>query len=160
MENYNNLPFHQMPISSRLTDEQLSEAMRNNKSGIHFNISALIEADRRKNERIKELEKENEDMKNEIREIKKDFERRLSRLEKKALQKPGRKKQSFSAPAFGFDHELTDADLCRLIDEGYYDSIGKMERELGASKNQLRNRINKERERKRLEWEVEEYGNR
>lgn len=140
MENYNNLPFHQMPISSHLTDEQLSEAMRNNKSGIHFNISALIEADRRKHERIKELEKE-------IREIKKDFERRLSRLEKKTLQKPGRKKQSFSAPAFGFDHELTDADLCRLIDEGYYDSIGKMERELGAGKNQLRNRINKERER-------------
>ena len=38
---------------------------------------------------------------------------------------------------------MTDDEIVRLIDEGHYNSIGKLERTVGAGKNQLRNRYNK-----------------
>jgi len=47
-----------------------------------------------------------------------------------------------------------------LIDRGNYDSISKLEKAIGAGKNQLRNRYNKAKEKLRLERKVERYGNR
>lgn len=82
--------------------------------------------------------------------------KRISTLEKKALQKSGRKRREFYVDG----RELTDEYLMQLIDEGYYDSIGKLEKAIGAGKNQLRNRYNKAKEKQRLERKVEGYGNR
>ncbi len=46
---------------------------------------------------------------------------------------------------------MTDKELVYLIDYEYYDSIGKLEREVGAGKNQLRNRYNKAKKRQKKE---------
>lgn len=46
---------------------------------------------------------------------------------------------------------MTDKELVYLIDYEYYDSIGKLEREVGAGKNQLRNRYNKAKKRQKIE---------
>lgn len=54
--------------------------------------------------------------------------------------------------------EMTDEYLMQLIDEGYFDSISKLEKELGAGKNQLRNRYNKAKEKLRMERRIEHYG--
>ena len=85
-----------------------------------------------------------------------DLTKRIANLEKKALQKPGRPRREF----YINDKLLDDDYLMYLIDYGYYDSISKMEKDLGAGKNQLRNRYNKAKEKQRLERKVESYGNR
>lgn len=84
-----------------------------------------------------------------------DLTKRIANLEKKALQKPGRPRREF----YVNDKLLDDDYLMYLIDYGYYDSISKMEKDLGAGKNQLRNRYNKAKEKQRLERKVESYGN-
>lgn len=84
-----------------------------------------------------------------------DLTKRTATLEKKALQKPGRPRREF----YVNDKLLDDDYLIYLIDYGYYDSISKMEKDLGAGKNQLRNRYNKAKEKLRLERKVESYGN-
>lgn len=81
--------------------------------------------------------------------------KRISYLEKKALQKPGRPRREFWVNGT----ELDDDYLVYLIDYGYYDNISHMEKDLGAGKNQLRNRYNKAKEKLRLERKVESYGN-
>ncbi len=81
--------------------------------------------------------------------------KRIAYLEKKALQKPGRPRREFWVN----EQELTDEYLMQLIDEGYYDSISELEKELRAGKNQLRNRYNKAKEKLQLERKVESYGN-
>ena len=82
--------------------------------------------------------------------------KRIATLEKKALDKPGRPHREFWIDG----RKLTDEYLMQLIDEGYYDSISKLEKELRVGKNQLRNRYNKAKEKLRLERKVESYGNR
>lgn len=82
--------------------------------------------------------------------------KRIAYLEKKTLQKPGRKRQTFWVNG----QELTDEYLMELIDQGYYDGIAQLEKDVGASKNQLRNRYNKAKEKLRLERRIEHYGNR
>lgn len=151
MKSNNNAMLNPMPINPELSDELLAKVLQDKNSGIHFLVNALIEANRRKDLKIAELCQKQERMQ-------KDFERRILRLEKKELRKPGRPKQVFTCEAFGYDHELTDDDFCRLIDEGYYPTIGKMEKKLGAGKNQLRNRINKARREKKLQQEVKDRG--
>ena len=84
-----------------------------------------------------------------------DLTKRIANLEKKALQKPGRPRREF----YVNDKLLDDDYLMYLIDYGYYDSISKMEKDLGAGKNQLRNRYNKAKEKQQLERKVESYGN-
>ena len=84
-----------------------------------------------------------------------DLTKRIANLEKKALQKPGRPRREF----YVNDKLLDDDYLIYLIDYGYYDSISKMEKDLGAGKNQLRNRYNKPKEKQQLERKVESYGN-
>lgn len=82
--------------------------------------------------------------------------KRIAYLEKKALQKPGRPRQEFWFEG----REVTDDYLMELIDEGYFDSISSLEKELRAGKNQLRNRYNKAKEKLRLERRINSYGNR
>ncbi|MBP3457741.1 MAG: hypothetical protein J6K58_00850 [Lachnospiraceae bacterium] len=47
-----------------------------------------------------------------------------------------------------------------LIDRGHYDSISKLEKAIGAGKNQLRNRYNKAKKKLIQERKVQSYGNR
>ena len=89
----------------------------------------MIEEDRWKDKTIAELNK------------------RILRLEEKTLKKAGRHKQSFLHNG----EELTDDEIVRLIDGGYYDSIGKLEKAVGAGKNQLRNRYNKYKRNQKIE---------
>lgn len=107
-------------------------------------ILSLIESNFRKDKAIAELTQT-------VVELTK----RISYLEKKTLQKPGRKRK----PVLYLGKELTDELLMKLIDEGYYDSISKMEKDLNAGKNQLRNRYTKAKKKLRLERRIEHYGN-
>lgn len=128
MNNYSDKELLTMPFNKNMSDDELENYILKAKN-IHCILSALIESDKRKSKRIKQIEHQ------------------LYLLEEKAIKKPGRKKKAF----YHCGKELTDKDLVDLIDEGYYRSISQMEKELGASKNQLRNRINKERKRQQLE---------
>lgn len=116
--------------------------------GEHMTVKAvlsLIESNFEKDKAIAELTQTVTELTN-----------RIANLEKKALQKPGRPRREFWLDG----RELTDEYLMQLIDYGYYDSISKLEKELHAGKNQLRNRYNKAKEKQRLERKVESYGNR
>lgn len=115
--------------------------------GEHITVKAvlsLIESNFEKDKTIAEL-----------RQTVSELTKRISYLEQKTLQKPGRKRREFYVDG----RELTDEYLMQLIDEGYYDSISKLEKSIGAGKNQLRNRYNKAKEKLRLERKVQSYGN-
>lgn len=120
-----------------MTDEELSKLLTG-KFNYNVLIPGLIEANLRKDKQIAELTK------------------RITYLEKKALQKPGRKRQTFWVNGL----ELTDEYLMQLIDEGFYDGIAQLEKDVGASKNQLRNRYIKAKEKLRQERRITSYGNR
>lgn len=74
-----------------------------------------------------------------------DLESRIAVLENKTLKAKGRKKQDF----FVDGRLLSDAEIVRLIDGEFYKDIRHLEKDVGANKNVLRNRYNKE--KKRLE---------
>lgn len=115
--------------------------------GEHMTVKAvlsLIESNFKKDKAITELTQTVADL-----------TKRIANLEKKALQKPGRPRREF----YVNDKLLTDDYLMYLIDYGYYDSISKLEKDVHAGKNQLRNRYNKAKEKQRLERKVEGYGN-
>ena len=115
--------------------------------GEHMTVKAvlsLIESNFKKDKAITELTQTVADL-----------TKRIANLEKKALQKPGRPRREF----YVNDKLLDDDYLMYLIDYGYYDSISKLEKELHAGKNQLRNRYNKAKEKQRLERKVASYGN-
>lgn len=115
--------------------------------GEHMTVKAvlsLIESNFKKDKAITELTQTVADL-----------TKRIANLEKKALQKPGRPRREF----YVNDKLLDDDYLMYLIDYGYYDSISKLEKELHAGKNQLRNRYNKAKEKQQLERKVESYGN-
>lgn len=80
--------------------------------------------------------------------------KRISYLEKKTLQKPGRKREEITVNG----RELTDEYLMELIDEGYYKNISAMEKDLHVGKNILRNRYNKAKEKLRLKRRIDKYG--
>ena len=123
MDNYESRPLLPMPFPKPLkemTDEELTKLLIG-KFNYNVLIPALIEANLRKDKQMAELTK------------------RISYLEQKTLQKPGRKRREFYVDG----RELTDEYLMQLIDEGYYDSISKLEKSIGAGKNQLRNRYTK-----------------
>ena len=139
MDSYESRPLLSMPFPKPLkemTDEELTKLLTG-KFNYNVLIPGLIEANLRKDKQIEELTK------------------RIATLEKKALDKPGRPRREFWIDG----RELTDEYLMQLIDEGYFDSISKLEKYLGAGKNQLRNRYNKAKEKLRLERKVESYGN-
>ena len=131
MKNYESKEILNMPMPksvNEMTDEELANYLTKN---INYNvlIPLLIEANRRKDMTIKELN------------------RRIMRLEEKALTKPGRKRQTY----YYEGKELTDEELVYLIDYEFYDCIGKLERDVGAKKNVLRNRYKKAKNKQKIE---------
>ena len=138
MEIYPNQELQVMPQPKPyrlMTDEELEQVLT---TATNYNIliPALIEKDRRKDKTIAELNK------------------RILRLEEKTLQKAGRHKQVFQLDGT----ELTDDYIVYLIDYGYYDSIGKLEKDVGAGKNQLRNRYNKYKRNQKIERSLKKNG--
>ncbi len=145
MDNYESRPLLPMPFPrplKQMTNEELNNLLTG-KFNYNVLIPGLIEAHLRKDEQIADLTKQ-------IAELNK----RVLYLERKQLQKPGRPRWEFWVN----EQKLTDEYLMKLIDEGYYDSIGKLEKDLHAGKNQLRNRYNKAKEKLRLERKVANNG--
>ena len=139
MDNYESRQLLPMPFPKPLkemTDEELTKLLTG-KFNYNVLIPALIEANLRKDKQIADLTK------------------RIAFLEEKTLKKAGRKRQTFYLNGT----ELTDEKLVYLIDYEYYDSIGKLEKDVGAGKNQLRNRYNKSKKKQELEKEVKKHGN-
>lgn len=139
MENYTNQELKVMPQPRPyhlMTDEELTQTL-NTVTNLNILIPALIEANRRKDKTIAELNK------------------RILILEEKTLKKAGRHKQTFLHNG----KELTDDEIIYLIDGEYYDSIGKLEKAVGAGKNQLRNRYNKAKRNLKIERSLKKNGN-
>ena len=137
METYESRPLISMPFPKKLekmTDEELTKLLA---MDINYNvlIPALIEANTRKDHAIAELTK------------------RVTILEDKAIKKAGRPKTCFYLNGI----ELTDEELMYQIDSQFF-SIRKLEKEVGAGKNQLRNRYNKAKKKQKLIKEAAENG--
>ena len=139
MDNFESKPLLTMPFPTPLkdmTDEELAELLAR-KTNYNILIPALIEANLRKDKTIAELTT------------------RVAFLEDKTLKRAGRPKTQF----FVNGQELTDDYLIYLIDYEFF-TIRKLEKEVGAGKNQLRNRYNKAKKTERLKKEVDNNGNR
>ena len=138
METYESRPLLPMPFPKPLremTDGELAKLLAGN---FNYNvlIPALIESNRRKDQAITDLTK------------------RVATLESKALKKAGRPKTCFYVNG----QELTDDYLIYLIDYDF-STIRELEKEVGAGKNQLRNRYNKAKQKQRIQREVDHHGN-
>ena len=118
-----------------LSDKTLADRLTQNFTN-DIMIYLLIEANQRKDTVIQELN------------------RRITRLEEKALTKPGRKRQTYLYEG----EELTDKKLVYLIDYEFYDSIGKLEKIVGTKKNVLRNRYKKAKNKQKIERDLENHG--
>ena len=114
-------------------------------------ILALIEANFQKEKMINELT----ETINDLSEIVKRQNKQLKVLEEKILKKPGRKKEKFTYMC----EELTDEKIIELINSGEFRTVGELEKEVGAKKNQLRNRYVRAKERKMKERKLKEIGN-
>lgn len=136
MNTYENKPLRPMPFPkplTKMTDEELSKLLASN-SNYNVLIPALIESNNRKDKIIAELIQ------------------RIDILESKTLKKAGRKRHTF----FFNGQELTDEYLEYLIDYDYI-TIRKLEKDVGAGKNQLRNRYNKIKQQKKLQKEINNH---
>lgn len=80
-----------------------------------------------------------------------DLSKRISMLEEKTLKKTGRKKKDF----YFNGRLLTDQDIVYYVDNEFI-SIYKLEKDVEAGKNQLRNRYKKEKQRQILERQVKD----
>lgn len=139
MNTYENRPLLTMPFPTPLkdmTDQELAKLLAS-KTNYNILIPALIEANLRKDKTIAELTK------------------RVAFLEDKTLKKAGRPKTRFYVNG----QELTDENLIYLIDYDYF-TIRELEKDVGAGKNQLRNRYNKAKKMEQLKKEVDKNGNR
>ena len=139
MDTYESRPLLRMPFPKPLkemTDEELTKLLA---GAFNYNvlIPALIEANSRKDRTIAELTK------------------RVAFLEDKAIKKAGRPKTRFYLNV----QELTDEELMYQIDFNYF-TIRELEKEVGAGKNQLRNRYNKAKKKQKLTKEATAYGDR
>lgn len=119
----------------KMTDEELSKLLASN-SNYNVLIPALIESNKRKDKIIAELIQ------------------RIDILESKTLKKTGRKSQTF----YFNGQELTDEYWEYLIDYDYI-TIRKLEKDVGAGKNQLRNRYNKRKRLQKPQKEVKTHDN-
>ena len=137
MDTYESRPLLRMPFPTPLkemTDEELTKLLA---GAFNYNvlIPALIEANSRKDRTIAELTK------------------RVAFLEDKAIKKAGRPKTRFYLNV----QELTDEELMYQIDFNYF-TIRELEKEVGAGKNQLRNRYNKAKKKQKLAKEAAKNG--
>ena len=138
MDTYESRELLPMPFPKKLkemTDEELTILLARD---MNYNvlIPTLIEANTRKDHAIAELTK------------------RVAFLEDKALKKAGRTKTRFYLNGI----ELTDEELQYQIDRQYF-TIRELEKEVGAGKNQLRNRYNKAKKKEKLKKEKSDHGN-
>ena len=138
MGNYEDMKILPMPYPKpleKMTEEELSKFLT-----MEFNhsmlIKALIEANTRKDRAIADLTK------------------RVAFLEDKALKKAGRPRRCFYLNG----NELTDDMLIYYIDSDFF-TIRELEKEVGAGKNQLRNRYNKAKKKEKLKKEESDHGN-
>ncbi len=139
MDTYESRELLPMPFPKKLkemTDEALTILLARD---MNYNvlIPTLIEANTRKDHAIAELTK------------------RVAFLEDKALKKAGHPKTRFYLNGI----ELTDEELQYQIDRQYF-TIRELEKEVGAGKNQLRNRYNKAKKKEKLKKEEADHGNR
>lgn len=118
-----------------MTDQELLHIFDESLNQIGF-IPVLIELCKRQAKQIETLTK------------------RIDYLENKTLKKPGRKRQRF----YFQGKELDDEYLIYLIDYDYI-TLSKLEKELGAGKNQLRNRYNKVKKNLKMQKEMDSDGN-
>lgn len=138
MNTYENNSLRPMPFSkplTEMTDVELTKLLASN-SNYNVLIPALIESNNRKDKIIAELIQ------------------RINILESKTLKKAGRKRQTF----YFNGQELTDEYLEYLIDYDYI-TIRKLAKDVGAGKNQLRNRYNKRKRLQKLQKEVKTHDN-
>ena len=138
MDTYESRELLPMPFPKKLkemTDEELTILLARD---MNYNvlIPTLIEANTRKDHAIAELTK------------------RVAFLEDKALKKAGHPKTRFYLNGI----ELTDEELQYQIDRQYF-TIRELEKEVGAGKNQLRNRYNKAKKKEKLKKEESDHGN-
>ena len=115
---------------SSATNQELTDYLAT-ENRIPFLVAALVEANKRKDKQIADLAK------------------RIEFLEEKALKKAGRKKEIF----YFNGQELSDDYLLHLVDDDMI-TIYKLEKDVNAGKNQLRNRYNKAKRQQRLERQV------
>ena len=139
MENHKDMKILPMPFPKKLkemTDEELTKLLA---GAFNYNvlIPALIEANTRKDRAIAELTK------------------RVAFLEDKARKKAGRPRRCFYLNG----NELTDDMLLYYIDYDFF-TIRELEKEVGAGKNQLRNRYNKAKKKQKLQKEASNNGDR
>ena len=118
-----------------MTDQELLHIFNESLNQMGF-IPVLIELCKRQAKQIETLTK------------------RLDYLENKTLKKPGRKRQRF----YFQGKELDDEYLIYLIDYDYI-TLSKLEKELGAGKNQLRNRYSKAKKNLKMQKELDTDGN-
>ena len=138
MNNFENERLRPMPFPKPLpemSDKELNKLLTSN-SNYNLIIPALIESNKRKDKIIAEILQ------------------RITFLESKALKKAGRKRQTF----FFSGQELTDEYLEYLIDYDFI-TIRKLEKDVGAGKNQLRNRYNKRKQLQNLQKELNNHDN-
>ena len=136
MNNFENEQLRPMPFPKPLpemSNEELTKLLASN-SNYNVIIPALIESNKRKDKIIAEILQ------------------RVTFLESKTLKKAGRKRETF----YFNGQELTDEYLEYLIDYDYI-TIRKLEKDVGAGKNQLRNRYNKIKQHKKLQEEVNSH---
>ena len=137
MNTYKNRPLLTIPKSLKeMTNEEIAKLLTS-KMNYNILVPALIESNMRKERAIAELTK------------------RVAFLEDKTLKKAGRPKTRFYVNG----QELTDDYLLYLIDYDFF-TIRELEKDVGAGKNQLRNRYNKAKKIEQLKKEVDKNGNR
>lgn len=138
MNNFENKQLRPMPFRQPLpemSDEELTKLLASN-SNYNILIPALIESSKRKDKKIAELIQ------------------RVTFLEPRTIKKSGRKRQTF----YFNGQELTDEYLEYLIDYDFI-TIRELEKDVGAGKNQLRNRYNKSKQLKKLQKEINNHDN-
>ena len=136
------------PIN-QLSNSELAELLRKTKNR-DTALLALREANFRKDKVLQELATTNANLTKTIV----DFQKRVAFLEEKTLKKAGRKKKVF----YFNEQELTDEYIVFLIDYDYI-TISKLEKDVNAGKNVLRNRYNKAKKKQQLERQVKRNDN-
>ena len=147
-EQKNQTTQNQKPIN-QLSNPELAELLRKTKNR-DTALLALREANFRKDTILHGLMTTNADLTKTIT----DLQKRVAFLEEKTLKKAGRKKKVF----YFNEQELTDEYIVFLIDYDYI-SISKLEKDVNAGKNVLRNRYNKAKKKKQLERQVKKNDN-
>ena len=114
-------------------------------------ILSLIEMNSQKEKTINELT----ETIHALSETVKKQSKQLKVLEEKMLKKAGRKREIF----YYMCEELTDEKIIELINCGEFRTVGELEKEVGAKKNQLRNRYVRAKEKQMKERKLKKIGN-